>query len=232
MDIYKLLQNAGIEVPEDKKAEFDKAFRESWKSKSEIEAKDTKITNLEADVKAKDELLKTANAEISSYKTMDIDAIKKSGEDYKIKYEDAIKTHNDEIAKRDKRDAIKDKLLDAGIEFSSEYAKRGVIDDLMAEESLTVDKNGKLVGFDDVFKGVKETQPKAFVVKDGDGKEKNPQTPPPMYAGAGKDPITPTEADTMKKQYADAQKNRNTSEMARLIRVAEEKGVKIDNLTN
>jgi hypothetical protein len=193
-----------------------------------ITADKEKITNLENDIKAKSDLLKTANDEIASYKTMDIEAIKKSGEEYKTKFEDAEKNYNLEIAKRDKRDAIKDKLLDAGIEFSSEYAKNGVLAELLENESLTIDKNGKLVGFDDVFKGIQEVQPKAFIVKDGQGQEKNPQTPPPMYAGAGKDPITPTEADMMKKSYQDAVKGRNTTEMARIIRVASEKGVNLD----
>lgn len=228
MDIYELLKNIGIEVPEDKKADFEKSFRESWKSKKELEDKLTKIANLEQDVATKDELIKTANAEIESYKSMDIDAIKSSADDYKTKYETAEATYQEELAKRDKMDAIKDRLLDAGIEFSSEYAKKGVLEDLIGNEAITLDDKKGLVGFDDIMKGIQETQPKAFVVKDGKGEEKKTTTPPPMYAGAGKDPITPTEADTMKKAYTDAQSKGNTSEMARIVRVASEKGVNLE----
>lgn len=179
-----------------------------------------KIANLETDIRAKNDLLKEANNEIESYKNMDIEAIKKSSEEYKTKFEEAEEKYSSELAKRDRLDAIKDKIASAGVEFSSDYAKSGVLNDLMSNESLTLDKDGKLVGFDDIFKSVKETQPRAFV-----DKEEGAKTPPPMYAGAGKDPITPTEADTIKKQIEDATKNRNMTEIARLTRVAQEKGV-------
>lgn len=193
-----------------------------------ITADKEEVTKLKEDISAKNDLIKTANAEIESYKGMNIEEIKASGEKYKADFENAEATYKQELAKRDLRDAIKDKLIDAGIEFSSEYAKKGVLEDLLSNENIVLDEKG-LNGFDDVMKSIQETQPKAFIVKDGKGEERNSQTPPPpMYAGAGKDPITPTEADTMKKQYSDAQANKNTTEMARLVRVASEKGVDLD----
>lgn len=225
MDIHKILKGIDITIPEEKTAEFEKVFRENWKSKSEVEAKDTKITNLEEDIKAKDNLLKDANETIASYKDMDIDAIKKSSEEYKLKYEEQQAKFESEIAKRDRLGAIRDKIYNAGIEFTSDYAKTGVINDLMSNENLTIDDKGNLVGFDDIFKSVKETQPKAFVEKQ---KEDDKKTPPPMYAGAGKDPITPTEADTLKKELENANKSRNMTEVARITRIAQEKGVDLN----
>jgi len=51
--------------------------------------------------------------------------------------------------------------------------------------------------------------------------------PPPMYAGTGKAQVTATEADTIKAQYQAAQKLRNTAELSRLTRIAQEKGIKL-----
>ena len=51
MDIYKLLSNIGIEIPEDKKADFEKNFKENFKTNAEVEkiatARDNYKTQLE-----------------------------------------------------------------------------------------------------------------------------------------------------------------------------------------
>jgi hypothetical protein len=185
-----------------------------------VTADKEKITVLQEDLKTKENLIETANKEIESYKSLDIETIKKNADDYKSKFEEAESNYKKELSKRDYIDAIKESFSVNGIEFSSEYAKKGIMDDLLSKE-LKYD-NGKLLGVEDAIKELQTQQPKAFVIKD----EKD-ETPPPMYSGAGKAPITPTEADIIKQSYDKAKENKNTTEMARLTRVAQEKGVKI-----
>lgn len=180
-----------------------------------------KTSSLESDIKSKEEQIKTANTEIESYKNMDIESIKKSADDYKTKFEQAEESYKEELRKRDYSDAIKEAINNSGLEFSSLYARNGIINDIM-EKGLKME-NGKLLGFDDAIKDLKTSQPTAFVEKQKEGGE---ETPPPMYGGAGKDTITPTEIETIKNSYKKAKENRDTTEMARIIRVASEKGIK------
>lgn len=185
-----------------------------------VTADKEKIVVLQEDLKTKENLIETANKEIESYKSLDIETIKKNADDYKSKFEEAESNYKKELSKRDYIDALKESFSANGLEFSSEYAKKGIMDDLLSKD-LKYD-NGKLLGVEDAIKELQTQQPKAFVIKD----EKD-ETPPPMYSGAGKAPITPTEADIIKQSYDKAKENKNTTEMARLTRVAQEKGVKI-----
>ena len=185
-----------------------------------VTADKEKIVVLQEDLKTKENLIETANKEIESYKSLDIETIKKNADDYKSKFEEAESNYKKELSKRDYIDALKESFSVNGLEFSSEYAKKGIMDDLLSKD-LKYD-NGKLLGVEDAIKELQTQQPKAFVIKD----EKD-ETPPPMYSGAGKATITPTEADIIKQSYDKAKENKNTTEMARLTRVAQEKGVKI-----
>ena len=57
----------------------------------------SKYDTLQTDLQNQKDLLKSANAEIDSYKSMDIEAIKKSAEDYKTKFETAEKDYQAKI---------------------------------------------------------------------------------------------------------------------------------------
>lgn len=64
----------------------------------DINKANEKVKTLEAEVNNTKELLTNANKEIDSYKSMDIDAIKKSAEDYKTKFETAEKDYQAKIS--------------------------------------------------------------------------------------------------------------------------------------
>lgn len=64
---------------------------------TDINKSNEKIKTLEAEVSNAKELLTAANTEMASYKSMDIEAIKKSAEDYKIKCETAEKDYQAKI---------------------------------------------------------------------------------------------------------------------------------------
>lgn len=119
-----------------------------------------------------------ANKTIEGFKAMDIDGIKKAADDWKTKAETAEKDAAAKVAAMKMDQAIKDKM--AGMKFTSELAKGAVVDKVKAA-GLKLDDSGNLMGFDDIIKGLKESDAGAFVP---DGKPK-PQFGDSKGGGAG-----------------------------------------------
>ena len=159
-NIENICKDLGIEIPEDKAKEFHDAVVENYKTVSEYEKVTSKATKLESD-------LKTANETLEKFKDVDPEKMAEEIDKYKKAAEDSEKNFKAELEKRDYNDAI-DKLLD-GIKFSSEAAKRAFKNDLV-ENPLQL-RNGAVVGFDDVLKQAKESDPTAFVDEKKEEKE-------------------------------------------------------------
>jgi len=174
MDILEMLTNAGVTIPEENKAEFDKTFRKEFKHIAEIATNNGKY---DAEIKGLNEQLDTANNKIQEFTSMDIDGIKKAADEYKAAAEQAKVNADKRIAELEFDGVLKEHLMP--FKFSSDYARAGVMQEIKTK-GLPLD-NGKITGFDDVIKSIKEAQPTAFVDETA--------PPPPMYAGAGKTPI-------------------------------------------
>lgn len=159
----------------------DIAREQNAKTTAEKELADTK------------ELLKEANKQIDSFKSMDIEAIKKSAEDYKTKYEEADQKSKAEIAELNKEHAIDLALL------NTHHAKN--VKSVKANLNLeNIKLNGdELIGFDDQIEALKKSDAYLFDIEkevdEGIGGEegKNKDTVPP-------NPDKETKADQMLKQ--------------------------------
>lgn len=151
-NIENICKDLGIEIPEDKAKSFHDEVMANYKTIADYDKLATKANKFEED-------LKTANETLEKFKDIDPDKIADEIADYKQKLEDAEKNYKADLEKRDYNDAI-DKLL-GEIKFSSEAAKRAFKNDLI-ENPLQL-RNGAVVGFDDVLKQAKESDPSAFV---------------------------------------------------------------------
>ena len=151
-NIIDICKAHGIEVPEDKAKDFEKAVLENYKTVAEVEKLTGKIEKLTGD-------LKTANDTLEKFKDVDPDQMAKEIEEYKKQVKESEDKFKAELEKRDYTDAI-DKLLD-GIKFTSEAAKKSVKRDLM--DNPLQYRNGAVLGFDEVIKQAKEADPSAFV---------------------------------------------------------------------
>ena len=165
-DIMEILKTAGVEIPADKLEAFNTEVRKEYKHNAEIEKITTRQKTAIDDLT---EQLKTANAEIESYKGMDIDSIKKSADEYKTKAEQAEKEYKEkaEQAEKDYTAKIADMEYDAvlkdalsGESFSSDYARQGVIGAIKTKK-LPVE-NGAIMGLQDTLKAMRESTPDAF----------------------------------------------------------------------
>lgn len=146
----------------------------------DINKANDKIKTLETEVNNTKELLTNANKEIDSYKSMDIDAIKKSAEDYKAKYETAENDYKAQIAEMELNNKL-EKYVDK-LNLKNDIYKKEVISRIK-EKELKFDGD-VLLGGDELVKGFKEQYTDAF----------NDTKPKPNFAdttqGSGKPEIT------------------------------------------
>lgn len=124
---------------------------------------DAKITELDG-VKQQ---LTDANAEIQSYKDMDIDGIKKKAEEWEQKYNTDTQALNDKLVSQERSHQV-DRYLDTvGLKPGAMY--RNFVREAFEAKNLTLE-NGKFIGADEVIAGLKENPDykDAFVVENKD----------------------------------------------------------------
>jgi calcineurin-like phosphoesterase family protein len=86
-NIHTILSEIGITIPEDKKAEFDKAVAENYKTSAEHEKKVTRLTDdLAAEKKRADEAVST----LKGFEGKDFDAITRERDEWKKKHDEAV----------------------------------------------------------------------------------------------------------------------------------------------
>lgn len=124
----------------------------------DINKANDKIKTLETEVNNTKELLTNANKEIDSYKSMDIDAIKKSAEDYKAKYETAEKDYQAKITQMEYDNKL-DKFVGT-LNLKNDIYKKEVISRIK-EKKLKFDGD-TLLGGEEFVKGFKEQYAEAF----------------------------------------------------------------------
>nr|DAP03717.1 MAG TPA: minor structural protein [Caudoviricetes sp.] len=102
-----------------------------------------------------------ANKEIQSYKDMDIDGIKKSAEDWKVKYEEMEKNQ-----KAEKEKSLREARTNAffnDVKFASESAKAGVISQFNQKDFKYDEESQKFLGASEWLNDLKEKDAGAFL---------------------------------------------------------------------
>lgn len=153
-DLYLQVEtkiNAHNEQNKDKQIKVANLGNGDYVSKS-------KYDTLQNDLQNQKDLLKTANAEIDSYKSMDIDAIKKSAEDYKTKFETAEKDYQAKITQMEYDNKL-DKYVGT-LNLKNDIYKKEVISRIK-EKELKFDGD-TLLGGEELVKGFKEEYAEAF----------------------------------------------------------------------
>lgn len=148
-NITELLKEVGIEIPEEKRPDFDKKFGENYKTIAEFSKK---VEALEKRATLAEEGLKKFDGIDIEKGKAELDRVKAELEAEKTKYK----------AELDKRDF--DTALDAEIKklkFSSEYAKEAFKREVVGA-GLPV-KDGKIYGITDKVNELKETHKDMFL---------------------------------------------------------------------
>lgn len=127
--------------------DIDLVDSSTYVKKELFDNKETELTTTKG-------LLKDANKEIKSYKDMDIDTIKKSADEYKVKFEEAEIM----LEKQNREFAAKEFLNQYN--FANDRSKKSVLGDFLEKDFKL--ENDKFLGAEDWIKALVENEPEVF----------------------------------------------------------------------
>lgn len=109
-NIHTILSEYGVTIPEDKKAEFDKAVAENYKTSAEHEKKVNRLTeDLAAEKKRADEAVET----LKGFEGKDFDAITRDRDEWKKKHDEAVADHKRQQEDREFASALENAISEA-----------------------------------------------------------------------------------------------------------------------
>lgn len=179
----KFLEELGLD-----KEVIDKVMQEHGKTvekhKKDLESASEKSKNLETELETANKTLGEATSQIEQFKSMDIEGIKKSAEEWKGKYDTFQKeaeTQKAEFAKQieAKEYAHAAKEFVGGHKFSSEFAKGAFMKEFLAKELKL--ENGKFLGADDYINQFKESNAGVFIEDQAQNQNQNQQQQQSTY---------------------------------------------------
>lgn len=182
-NIYEILKSFGLEVPEDKKAEFDKLLNENYKTRAEVNNLNGKLTKAKSerdalqvkyndDIKQRDtdlaelkQKLADAGTDAETLKNLqgEFDTLKTTYANAQTEYKKALDKQAYEYAVREKTNSI---------QFTSNSAKKAFLNDALAK-NLAMD-NGSILGFEDFVNAYKEQDAGAFMAEPVEDEPKSP----------------------------------------------------------
>lgn len=165
-NIHTILSEYGVTVPDDKKADFDKAIAANYKTVAEYDKQAGKLT-------AMTERAETAENTLKGFEGKDFDAITKDRDEWKQKHADLEKKHQEEADAREFTDELIEAIKAAKGKNPKAIMALLPIDDLKASKNRRKD-------IDAAIAKVKESD--AYQFDDGDG-----GTPPAKFTGPRKD---------------------------------------------
>ena len=113
VNIHEILKGYSIEIPADKKADFDKAISENYKTVVEVNKINEKLTKETADHKATKEQLETMTSDLETLKNSNA-----SKEDWEKKYNELVEKKQ----KEDEDRAEKELLVQERADFDKYFA--------------------------------------------------------------------------------------------------------------
>ena len=191
-NIYEILKNFGITIPEDKKKEFDNLILENYKTIKEVNNLQGKLENAEkerdtyktkydediqqrdADIKDMQTKLKNAGTDADKLKTLEADLAT-----LQTNYDTAKTEYEKQLAQQAYEFAVKEKV--SSLKFSSNSAKKAFIADAMNEGMKL--KDGELQGFNEFLESYKKNDAGAFLTDTPAEPPKKDDKPKPSFSG-------------------------------------------------
>ena len=109
-NIHTILSELGITVPEDKKADFDKAVAENYKTSAEFEKKVNRLTD---DLAAEKKRADTAEETLKGFEGKDFEAITKERDEWKRKHDEQEAAHKKEKEDREFNEGLSAAITEA-----------------------------------------------------------------------------------------------------------------------
>lgn len=136
-NITEILKAYGLEVPEDRKKDFDREFLENYKTVTDYEKQTDKLEEATKLSKAHEDTIKELNGKLDEFKDADVSGMKQQIADYETEKKRIRDEYEAKISDRDFQEMLKDSITAA----KGRNAK--AIAALLDVETLKASKNQK-----------------------------------------------------------------------------------------
>ena len=136
-NIFEIMKEYGLEVPEDKKKDFEKAVLEYYKTMTDYDNQAKKLDAANETIKANDTAMKDLQDKLDGFKDVDVSGLNQRINDLETEKANIQKDYDAKIADRDFNDLVKENIAAA----NGKNAK--AIMALLDVETLKASKNQK-----------------------------------------------------------------------------------------
>ena len=156
VNIHEILKNIGIEIPEDKKTEFDKAVTENYKTIAEVKKINDKLDIANDDLIQTKDTLQKMSSEFEEFKQNS-----SSEEDFKIKYEELLRDNEEKEQQRQAEELEKQERAEFDSYFTEkeqEWANPLIADGYFSKykDAKKADENKNKMSADIIYSLVKD----------------------------------------------------------------------------
>lgn len=112
-NIFEIMKEYGLEVPEDKKKDFEKAVLENYKTQTDYDNQTKKLDAANETIKANDTAMKDLQTKLEEFKDVDVTELNKRISDLEEEKKNIQKDYDSKIADRDFSDLVKESIAAA-----------------------------------------------------------------------------------------------------------------------
>lgn len=112
-NIFEIMKEYGLEVPEDKKKDFEKAVLENYKTQTDYDNQTKKLDAANETIKANDTAMKDLQTQLDGFKDVDVTGLNKRISDLEEEKKNIQKDYDSKIADRDFSDLVKENIAAA-----------------------------------------------------------------------------------------------------------------------
>ena len=136
-NIFEIMKEYGLEVPEDKKKDFEKAVLENYKTMTDYDNQTKKLDAANETIKANDTAMKDLQGKLDGFKDVDVSGLNQRIKDLETEKANIQKDYDAKIADRDFDDLVKESI--AAVNGKNAKAITALLD----VETLKASKNQK-----------------------------------------------------------------------------------------
>lgn len=166
-----ILSENGIEIPEEKVADLNRAINENYKTVAEF---DKRVKRLETERDGYKEQFDAAAESLKGFEGVDIESLQNQIAEAQKKAQEAEEGYKARLEARDFEDALKAEM--ANYKFTSKAAEKSVMEQIKGAGLKCVD--GRIMGLNDYIETLREADADAFVKDDDDNTPKAKFTAP------------------------------------------------------
>lgn len=109
-NIFEIMKEYGLEVPEDKKKDFEKALLENYKTMTDYDNQAKKLDAANDTIKANDTAMKDLQGKLDGFKDVDVSGLNQRIKDLETEKANIQKDYDAKIADRDFDDLVKESI--------------------------------------------------------------------------------------------------------------------------